>query len=74
VAGTLACCCPARVMVQVVMPLTQARPHDTDLLLCGHHYRASRTVLAAAGAVVRALPHPSGEVAAWIDARPYARG
>ena len=74
VAGTLACCCPARAMVQVVMPPTQARPHDTDLLLCGHHYRASRSALAAAGAVVRALPHPSGEVAAWIDARPYAWG
>ena len=24
--------------------------------------------------LARALPHPSGEVAAWIDARPYARG
>jgi hypothetical protein len=60
--------------VQLVMPPTQVRPHDTDLLLCGHHYRASRTALAAAGAVVRALPDPSGEVAAWIDARPYARG
>jgi hypothetical protein len=74
VAGTLACCCPARAMVQVVMPPTPARPYETDLLLCGHHYRASRTALTAAGAVVRALPDPSGEVAAWIGARPYARG
>ena len=78
VAGTLACCCPARAMVQAVMPPTAARPHETDLLLCGHHYRASRTALAGAGAgagaVVRALPDPSGEVAAWIGARPYARG
>jgi hypothetical protein len=74
VAGTLACCCPAWAMVQVVMPPTPARPYETDLLLCGHHYRASRTALAAAGAVVRALPDPSGEVAAWIGARPYARG
>jgi len=73
VAGTLACCCPARAMVQVVMPPTPARPYETDLLLCGHHYRRSRTALAAAGAVVRALPDPSGEVAAWIGARPYAR-
>ena len=55
------------------MPPTAARPHETDLLLCGHHYRASRTALAAAGAVVRALPDPSGEVAAWIGARPHAR-
>jgi hypothetical protein len=74
VAGTLACCCPAWAMVQVVMPPTPARPYETDLLLCGHHYRASRTALAAAGAVVRTLPDPSGEVAAWIGARPYARG
>jgi hypothetical protein len=74
VAGTLACCCPAWAMVQVVMPPTPARPYETDLLLCGHHYRGSRTALAAAGAVVRALPDPSGEVAAWIGARPYARG
>jgi hypothetical protein len=60
----------------VVMPPTPARPYETDLLLCGHHYRASRTALAAAaaGAVVRALPDPSGEMAAWIGARPYARG
>jgi hypothetical protein len=73
VAGTLACCCPAWAMVQVVMPPTPARPYETDLLLCGHHNRGSRTALAAAGAVVRALPDPSGEVAAWIGARPYAR-
>lgn len=35
--GMLACCCPARAMVQVVMPPTAARPHETDMLLCGHH-------------------------------------
>ena len=74
VAGTLACCCPARAMVQAVMPPTAARPHETELLLCGHHYRASRTALAGAGAVVRAVPDPSGEVAAWIGARQYAGG
>src|ERR1700688_3374242 len=70
--GTLACCCPARAMVQVIMPSTAARPNETDLLLCGHHYRASRTALAAARAVVRPLPDPSGEVAAWIGTRPSA--
>jgi hypothetical protein len=51
-----ACCCPARAMVQVVMPPTHARPRRTDLLLCGHHYRISRQTLAAAGAAVRKLP------------------
>jgi hypothetical protein len=71
VAGTLACCCPARAMVAAVMPPTAARPNETELLLCGHHYRASRTALAAAGAVVRALPDPSGEVVAVRDRFTY---
>ena len=71
VSGSLACCCPARAMVQVVMPPTAARPNETELLLCGHHYRASRTALAAAGAVVRALPDPSGEVVAVRDRFTY---
>jgi S-formylglutathione hydrolase FrmB len=47
-----ACCCPARPMVTVVMPPTPGRPHPVDLLLCGHHYHASRAVLHAAGAAV----------------------
>jgi hypothetical protein len=34
-----------------MMPPTGARPHPVDLLLCFHHYRASRAALAA-GAVV----------------------
>jgi hypothetical protein len=64
--SSLACCCPAKATVQVTMPPTQARPHETDLLLCAHHYRASRAALAAAHAVVRALPGTSPDVAAWI--------
>lgn len=64
----LACCCPARAAVQVTMPPTQARPHQTELLLCGHHYLVSRTSLAAAHAAVRALPGTSPDVAAWIGA------
>jgi hypothetical protein len=59
-------------MVQVVIPPTPARPHQTDLLLCGHHYRASRAALAAARAVARALPGTAADVAAWIGARPHA--
>ena len=58
-AGTVAlgpaCCCPANPVVQVVMPATAARPHRTELLLCGHHYRVSRQALAAANAVVTEL-------------------
>ena len=47
-----ACCCPAKPVVVAVMPAAPGRGHATDLLLCGHHYRASRAALAAAGATV----------------------
>jgi hypothetical protein len=47
-----ACCCPARPAVRVVMPATASRPAPVDLLLCNHHYRASRAALQAAGATV----------------------
>jgi hypothetical protein len=47
-----ACCCPARPVVTVVMPPTASRPHPVDLLLCGHHFRASQASLRAAGADV----------------------
>lgn len=46
-----ACCCSARPAVIVLVPPSPGRPHQTDLLLCGHHYRASRQGLGAAGAV-----------------------
>lgn len=39
-------------MVVAVMPPVPGREHQTELLLCGHHYRASRSALAAARAVV----------------------
>ncbi len=61
-----ACCCPAKAMVQVLMPPTAARPQETELLLCGHHYRASRRALAAVRARVRELPGTPGDAAAWI--------
>jgi hypothetical protein len=51
-----ACCCPARPVVRVIMPPTPGRPHAVDLLLCGHHYRNSRQILATAGATVCDLP------------------
>jgi hypothetical protein len=52
--------------VRVTVPPTLARPHETEVLLCGHHYRASRQSLAAAGARVRQLPGTPGDTAAWI--------
>jgi len=47
-----ACCCSAKPVVVAVMPSTASRPHSTDLLLCGHHYRLSRQALDRAGARV----------------------
>jgi hypothetical protein len=48
------------------MPPTAARPYETDLLLCGHHYRVSRSALETAHAAVRELPGTPDDVAAWI--------
>ena len=45
-----ACCCSAQPAVIVMLPPTDGRPHATDLLLCGHHCRQSRTALLAQGA------------------------
>jgi len=47
-----ACCCAAKPAVMAVMPANDRRPGPTELLLCGHHYRASKSALAAAGATV----------------------
>jgi hypothetical protein len=55
-----ACCCPANPVVRVIMPATAARPHRTELLLCGHHYRVSRQALAAANATIAEIPRPAG--------------
>jgi hypothetical protein len=66
-------CCLAKATVRVTMPPTQARPHKTDLALCGHHFRASRTALAAAHAEVQALPGTSDDIAVWIGADSLAR-
>lgn len=47
-----ACCCSAWPAVVVLMPPSPTRRHYIDLLLCRHHYRASRQALSAAGAMV----------------------
>jgi hypothetical protein len=46
------CCCLAAPAVVAVLPPGPGRPHETDLLLCMHHYRASAHGLAAAGATM----------------------
>jgi hypothetical protein len=61
-----ACCCVARAVVRVVMPPTAARPHETELLLCGHHYRVSRAALAVAHATVSELPGSADDPSAWF--------
>jgi len=64
-----ACCCLAKPVVIAVMPPAEGRSHPTELLLCGHHYRASKRALSAAGATVLDL---DGEPAARTEwpARP----
>ncbi|HEY5354816.1 MAG TPA: hypothetical protein VIK57_20415 [Streptosporangiaceae bacterium] len=47
-----ACCCAARPATVVIMSPAPGRSHPTDLLLCGHHYRASQMALAVAGTAV----------------------
>jgi hypothetical protein len=46
------CCCSARPAVIDIMPAAPGRGHETDLLLCGHHFRTSRDALQVAGAFV----------------------
>jgi hypothetical protein len=46
------CCCPAQPVVMVLIPPRGDRTDAADLWLCGHHYRASRGALLAAGAIV----------------------
>ena len=58
------CCCTAKPSVVAIMPPTSGRQHQTDLLLCWHHYRVSRRTLAEAGAIVLA---DDGTTVADID-------
>ncbi len=49
------------------MPATRGRPHPTELLLCGHHYRASRQALAAADADIFSLDGARLSAGAWPE-------
>ncbi|MGO8725536.1 MAG: hypothetical protein ACLPN6_20580 [Streptosporangiaceae bacterium] len=60
-----ACCCTARPAVIAVIPPSEDRPHQTDLLLCGHHYRASSRALAAAKATVLNIDGSPVTDSAW---------
>lgn len=48
----VACCCPSRPAIRVVVPASGDRQRSAELLLCGHHYRPSEDGLARAGASV----------------------
>jgi hypothetical protein len=65
-AADRACCCPGPAAVLVVMPATAARPHETELLLCGHHYRTSRRALTEAHAAIYELPQTADGTSAWF--------
>jgi hypothetical protein len=49
-------CCSARPTMVAVFTPRHGRSRPVDLLLCGHHYRASRDSLAEAGAEFYCLP------------------
>jgi hypothetical protein len=50
--NTRADCCSAAAAYRVVLPATVDRAEPAELLLCGHHLRASRTALDRRGARV----------------------
>jgi hypothetical protein len=51
------------------MPPTAGRPHETELLFCVHHYRASRSALLAAGATVLGLDGTPAAIDPWKQVR-----
>jgi hypothetical protein len=46
-----ACCCSARPRVTVLLPPAAPGGQPVDLLLCGHHFRSSRSSLDSSGAL-----------------------
>ena len=48
-------CCSAMATYRVVLPLSAERGKPAELLLCGHHLRASRSALQARGADIHEL-------------------
>jgi hypothetical protein len=78
-----ACCCAAKPGLLAVMPPTTVRNYPVDLLLCHHHFKASRVALRAAGAIVydengtliKTVLHlpPAVRVARRADPAPHGR-
>jgi hypothetical protein len=53
--STRADCCNAKATYRVVLPLSARLGQPAELLLCGHHLRASRSALDARGAEIREM-------------------
>ncbi|MGH3304660.1 MAG: DUF7455 domain-containing protein [Streptosporangiaceae bacterium] len=62
-----ACCCAARPAVIAVLPASASRPSATDLLFCGHHYRALLPALAARGATMLDISGHPLTAGVWPD-------
>jgi hypothetical protein len=62
-----ACCCAARPAVIAVLPPSASRPDNTDLLFCGHHYRALLPALAAQGATILGISGHPLTMGSWPD-------
>jgi hypothetical protein len=67
------CCCAALPAVIAVLPPSADRPSATDLLLCGHHYRASLPSLTARGATMLDISGHPLIAGAWPDSGSIAR-
>jgi hypothetical protein len=68
-----ACCCAALPTVIAVLPPSANRPSATDLLLCGHHYRASLPALTAREATILDIDGHPLTAGAWPEAGSVAR-
>jgi hypothetical protein len=62
-----ACCCAALPAVIAVLPPSAGRPNVTELLLCGHHYRACLLLLATQGATILGIAGHPLTADAWPD-------
>jgi hypothetical protein len=68
-----ACCCAALPAVIAVLPPSTGRPTATDLLLCGHHYRASLSALAEREVTILDIGGHPLTAGAWPEPGSVAR-
>jgi hypothetical protein len=68
-----ACCCAALPAVIAMLPPSAGRASATDVLLCGHHYRASLPALAARKATILDIGGHPLTAGAWPQPGSVAR-